>query len=399
MKTEMELDVLGEFYAMTLDKKYPGAFNITVYLKNEEVDPKVLQQAVDDLVVRLPYLSGRLTALNKWELSMKSPRIVRHEGEDVFSDYYNQGDRQHFRVYYDSQLIKVEVTHVMVDGRSLAAITKALLIRYFELLGVKMSEVKGINCATEPHPEELEDPFKKFGEAVQPTKPKEKVAKVKPYRNEDAQLSQIRVVNQTFDLEKVKREARKIGATINEYLLIQIFLSIAEERQEKGKTEPIIIDVPRDNRRFFPTSSIRNFIGDIRVRMPEVDDLQIMAKEIRAQFSKISAETVKEELDEMLFASVSLEKMPKFLKKLMVKTVMAGKMKEITLTFTNLGKIELPDELTDRISHMAFINGATRNQPSIFSCASFNNTLTLTATVMSPDKTVEATMARIESGI
>jgi len=397
MKTELELDVLGEFYALALDKKYSGAFNITTHLK-EVVDPKFLQQAVDDLVTRLPYLSGCLTASNKWELSLKSPQVVPDVGADVFSDYYSQGDRQHFRVLYGTHLIKVEVTHVMMDGRSLAAMTKALLIRYFELLGIEMNEIKGIHCATDPHPEELEDSFKKFGDAVKP-KSKDKVVKVKPYRNENMQVSQVQVVSQSFDLEQVKGEAKKVGVTINEYLLIQIFLAMAEERKARGKTGPIVVDVPRDNRRFFPTSSIRNFIGDVKITMPEVDDLTVMAQDIQDQFAKISAETVKEDLDEMVFASASLEQLPKFLKKLMLKIVMANKVKESTLMFTNLGKIELPVELKERISHMAFINGITRNQSSIFSCVSFDNVLTLTATVMVPDDTAEKVMARINGGI
>ncbi|MCL2588169.1 MAG: hypothetical protein FWD84_02040 [Oscillospiraceae bacterium] len=393
MKKELELDVLGEFYTAILDKKYPGSFNITTYLK-EAVDPKVLQKAVDDLVIRLPYLSGGLNGSNKWELTLKSPQVMPDLGIDDFSDYYKQGDRQHFRVLYGADFIKVEVTHVMTDGRSLATITKALLVRYFELLGLEMSAAKVISCASVASPEELEDPYKKFGEAVQ-SKSKDKVVKVKPYRNENIQLSQVRVVSQNFDLDQVKAKAKKIGATISEYLLIQIFLAMAEERQEKGQSNPIIANVPRDNRRFFPTSSIRNFIGNVNITMPEVDDMTDMAEEIHAQFSKASAETVKKELDEMVFAHSALKKLPMFLKKLLLKTMMSHQVKESTFTFTNLGRMELPAELTDRISHMAFVNGITRNQSYIFSCVSFENTLTLTATIIVPSDTAEKAIANM----
>ena len=55
----MELDPIGQYYASVITPKHPGQFMLSAYL-NEVVDPNILQQSVNEVVCRLPFLSGRL---------------------------------------------------------------------------------------------------------------------------------------------------------------------------------------------------------------------------------------------------------------------------------------------------------------------------------------------------
>jgi len=54
-KNKIKLDHLGQFYAAASNKNNPGTFSIAVNLK-ENIVPEALQQAVNDLMKRLPHL-------------------------------------------------------------------------------------------------------------------------------------------------------------------------------------------------------------------------------------------------------------------------------------------------------------------------------------------------------
>ena len=58
-KKSMEIDVIRQYYTSINNSKELGVFALSVYLK-EEVNPKILQQAANDLTHRLPFLNGRL---------------------------------------------------------------------------------------------------------------------------------------------------------------------------------------------------------------------------------------------------------------------------------------------------------------------------------------------------
>jgi len=380
MNTHFELDFMGGVYASTINQNNLGAFSISVYLK-DSVDQQVLQQAVNDLVKRLPYLSGCLTPDLQYEILSDPPTIMIDEIPITFTDYYNHGQGHMLRILYGEHHIRVEVTHVMTDGRGLTSITRALTVRYFELLGMEMDKIGIIDCTKPMVSEESENAYERFTNS-DPVKRKPKKPKIKAYKHEHLKPSKARIITKNFELEKIKEKAKVHGLTISEYILTHIFLAIAKERDESGSVKPITASIPVDLRSFFHTPTIRNFIGSSpNILIQEAGEFTEIATQIRSQFEAITTDYLQAEINEFELSRKKLNSTPKWIIKPMLKLIMSQMYKETTMMFSNLGLVKFPKEVEPRINYLDFNNSPIAGLPYLFSCITFGNTLTLSITV------------------
>ncbi|MCL1842830.1 MAG: hypothetical protein FWF79_03375, partial [Defluviitaleaceae bacterium] len=163
-KTRIALDPVGLYYASTISEANPGNFNISAYL-HEKIDPQVLQTAVNDLMRRLPFLSGRLYGgffQYFHEILEAPPQIIKADTVPLFGEYYKEGSGHVLRVLYGERHFTVEAIHSIVDGRGLAKVVCALLVRYFELLGVRVSKSDIVDCRGIAVAEEAEDAYIRY---------------------------------------------------------------------------------------------------------------------------------------------------------------------------------------------------------------------------------------------
>jgi len=379
MNTHFELDFMGGVYASTINQNSLGAFSISIHLK-ELVDQQVLQQAVNDLVKRLPYLNGRLTSDLQYELLSDPSKIVLDEIPIMFTDYYNHGQGHMLRILYGEHHIRVEVTHIMTDGRGLVSITRALIVRYFELQGIEMDKARIIDCSKPMVPEESENAYERFMNS-EPVKRKPKKAKIKAYKHEHQKTTKARIITKNFELDKIKEKAKAQELTISEYMLTHIFLAIAKERDESGNNKPITSNIPVDLRSFFPTPTVRNFIGSSpNIIMQETGEFAEIATQIRSQFTAITKSYFQAEINEFEMSRKQLNSIPKWIRKVMLKFIMAQMYKETTTMFTNLGLVKFPKEIESQVDYLTFDNSPIAGLPYLFSCITFGNTLTLSIT-------------------
>lgn len=160
----MEIDVIGQYYTSINNSKQPGVFALSVYLK-EEINPKILQQAANDLIHRLPFLNGRVKKSffdYQYEFLRTLAKIEPDDQEPLFCDYYNKGDRHMIKIVYGRQHFTVKTTHSICDGRGLLRFTTSLIVRYFELLGLNADKGGVIDCNGKFATEEAEDASKRF---------------------------------------------------------------------------------------------------------------------------------------------------------------------------------------------------------------------------------------------
>ena len=165
-KTRIELDPVGLYFAAVTSRKHPATYSISAYL-SELVVPDVLQQAVDDLMRRLPFLNGRLFRGffgYYHEILAEPPMIVRAGNGHTFSAYFESGSGHVLRILYGERHVTVEVLHSICDGRGLAKIVSALLVRYFEILGIAAESAGLIDWSVAPRPEEAEDAFARYAD-------------------------------------------------------------------------------------------------------------------------------------------------------------------------------------------------------------------------------------------
>ena len=400
VRPNTELDPIGQYYASIITPNHPGSFMLSAYLR-EAIDPVILQQAVDDVMRRLPFLCGCLQPKFFWyhhKILSTPPKIVWMGDTYRFTDYYNKGDGHVLRVLYGQRHITVETIHSVVDGQGLAKTIQALLGRYFEHLGVSFEKANMIDCADITQAEEWEDAYQRFYDPSKGRSGRKDKKYPDSYHQEGAKPAAAHVVLKTFDLAAVKQAAKAYQATVTEYMMAQIFSAIAEERSARGCNKPITALLPIDCRTFFPTKTLRNFVDSSIITMPETDDFSAMLADIRAQFAKINAAFVQANINEFQSFKNSGKYLPRVLKKWVLRRLENSEGGGLTTTFSSLGKVSLPPEIEARLTHMAFIiDAAEEDMPATYASASIGNTLTLAITLcMEADELVQNIVSKLK---
>ena len=380
---EMTLDIVGQYYSSINTSKQPGVFALSVYLK-EPVQVQILQQAANDLMQRLPFMNGRLGYGffdYKYKILGTFQAVVPYDNEPLFTDYYNKGSRHMIRVLYGKNHFTVKTTHSICDGRGLSKFTKALIVRYFELLGVDIKD-KGdiIDCNETPKAEESEDATKRFmtnpPEGYQKKTPKKENA----YHIKFSKSSPQNIISKNFDADKIKEAAKTVDATITEYILAHIFYALAKRRDTAGEKGIITGTIPIDCRSFFPSETLRSFVASAEITMPENTDFPQMIKLIKAEFKKITKYSVHEQLYEHQKMYNDIRFVPRIIKNLLMRMITKWEAAEISTGISNLGLIQLPEEIENHIEHIEFPIALEQDFSNFFSCVTIGNTLTLTAT-------------------
>jgi NRPS condensation-like uncharacterized protein len=400
-KTRITLDPVGQFYAATINDKQPGNFYITTYL-NEPIVPKVLQVAVNDLITRLPFLSGRLYNGFFWhfhEILSKPPQIVPTEDTSLFDAYYKNGDRNVLRVRYGEQHFTVEAIHSIVDGRGLTKIVRALLVRYFELLGLTVNKDDIVDCFGSLQLDEAEDAYGRFENFKKKyIGPKDIKFENTAYHHEKAKRASTRIISKTFGSEKIKALSQAHNATISEYLLAHIFSTIAEERNACGSRKPITSMLPIDCRNFFSSNTFRSFVLSKIITMPETLDFSEMLRQLRTQFTSIDFDFVQREINSIQKLRRNIKFLPRVLKQWVLKWREYFDGNKLTTVFSNLGRISLPHEIIERVSNLEFVISSTEHMPYSFACITLGDSLTLTITVgVEGNELAEQVLKKIEN--
>lgn len=376
----IKLDHLGQFYAATNNENNPGVFNVSAHL-NEPILPDMLQKAVNDLMQRLPYLNVKSTRGFLWhynQMLAKPPIILNERAFPALCRCFKNNHLMRF--IYGEKSITVEVLHSVCDGRSLAMVLISLLARYFELPGNSINKEGLIDCNAPMHTEEAEDAYLRYADAEKSTSDKIKeVYKVK-YEPVDVQIKTIK-----FDLAQIKSKAKAYGATITEYIMAHICNEFAKQRKADACNKPITVNVPIDCRGFFPTKSMRNFVSNKVIVMPEARDFTELIKGIKNQFATIDADFIKSNISDMERQLQRAWFVPLFIKNWVMARVGEATAIGSTTGFSNLGLIKLPVELQGRVAAISFALGAEPNMPYQFACVATGNTLTLTATTTAKD--------------
>jgi NRPS condensation-like uncharacterized protein len=390
-KTRIELDPVGLYYAVVTSRMHPATFSISAYL-SEPVVPHALQQAVNDLMHRLPFLSGRLRRGffgYYHEILADPPMIVPTRIGHTFSAYFETGTGHVLRILYGERHFTVETLHSICDGRGLTKIVSALLVRYFEILGIATEKAGLIDWSADPRPEEAEDAFARYADLKttdSPTRLTSTSAERPAYHCDCSQPTPTRFVTRKFDLAKVRSAAKTHDATISEYVLAHIFRAIADDRAARGSKEPITASVPIDCRSFFPSETYRNFLSDALIVMPETEDFAVMVQQLRQQFTKIDADLVHGDINASQKLRNNTRFLPRVAKKPIGKMLERSDLRRLTTTFSNLGLVKLPREVEERVEMLEFVLRGQPGSPYSFACIAVGGALTLTTTVSVEDR-------------
>lgn len=361
-------------------------FRLCAVLK-DEVKPELLKDALSTALTRFPMFSVKLKQGIFWyyfEQNDKQP-LIRKETSLMF-DSVNTDEHHKFMfcLEYNGKRISLEMYHALTDGTGGMEFFKTILY-YYLLLNQQKIENDGsiITKEYEKLTDEGQDSFVYNYDKLQKNIKKEPVAyKIKgtPYMGK-----WVGITHAYVNVDEVKALAHAKDATITEYLG-SVLLYVIYERYQDHKKRPITLFTPVNARKYFDSSSLRNFMLYIRTQLP-MDNNQTYTFDdiINIVKTNFSTSLTKEHLTARLVSNVKIEKnifiriLPLFIKKIALKLSYKAYGSDLsTFSFSNLGVIKVPKDIYKYVDNIYFMLGTNTAGPTNLAASTFNNVLTLT---------------------
>lgn len=368
------LDNAAKIFPEVYSKNEPHVFRVQIALK-EEIEPGILQVAVNNLLVRYPMFKVKLRRGLFWIYLDRNDKdfVIEEMPYKIcgLMNFHNQNDYL-FRVFYRKNTIAVETFHTLTDGTGLSEFVKSLTYEYLKLKGYDITPDNLIRTTVEkPLHTESEDSSKTYYSNKNNKNEKEDLA----YRVKGTETpnNEIKLLSVILSTKEVKELAKKHNATITEYIVAVMAHSIYTTQIEnrlgvKGNDKPLKIGLPVNLRTRFPSITMRNFVNIISVVLPSNKDGITVDDMLQAAKQEIKTKTTKEELTRIMSEYVSYEKnflvrlIPSILKKYVLKVgyhLLGSRLHSMSLS--NVGLVKFPPSMEPFIDDMAFMVGASKN--------------------------------------
>lgn len=348
-----QLDNAAKIFPPNSGKRDTKVFRFDCRLK-EEVDPEILQKALDKTMLSFPLYASIIRKGLFWyyfEASTIKP-IVSLEKKSPCSSLYNEDVKSLlFEVTYFKKRINLEIHHVLTDGVGALQFLRTLVLNY--LVMVHHEELQGQALAIDYDASIAEkevDSFKKYcsrgkGEKSPATK------KVYKFKGEKLEGNFLQVINGVVSVKEVLEQAHAYNTTLTIYLTGILLYAISKQMTRREKKQPVVMDVPVNLRPYFQSASARNFFSVLHVpyyfNEKEVK-LEDIIQYLKEYFEKeLKAEKFQAKMNHL----VALEKnyvtraIPLILKKPTLQLAHYFTNKEVTTSFSNIGKVTMPKEL------------------------------------------------------
>jgi len=384
-----KLDLSAIVYPTLQRRDFSSVYRLSVVLK-EEVEPQILQRALDLTLPRFPTYKAAIRKGVFWRYLEPNNRPGPFVQEDVKNPcqpmHFKANNRYLVRVYYYGKRIALEAHHSLGDGTGGMCVLQTLTATYLRLLGHKEIANGGfvLDINEEPDKEELEDAYMRYANArVCPPRLGEKAYRV---RGTKEPFYTLNIIDGILSVSEVMAVAKKYNATITEYLNSVLLYALLQKQEDDRpvKLRPVKIAMPVNLRRFFPTITLRNFITMI---YPGVDPRlgEYTFEEIVTQVHNYMRYYINEKLlrgDITTNAATQrnpfIRIVPLFLKDFAVRTFYTKiQDKNSSAGLTNMGALKVPEGMKPYIERFDIYMGQPFSTRTNCAIISFEDILTI----------------------
>lgn len=370
-----KLDNMGKFYSSISNRKTPAVFRYSTTI-TEEIDEKVLQDALDETVEMFPNFNVNLRKGIFWYYleSTNKKFKVTEENLPICFKLYNNSENFLFRVNHYRNRINFEVSHIISDGVGSLNFFKTLVYNYLRL---KYS-LENITIEYDAsHYEKTENSFDKYYKKIK-IKPN---FKKKIYKFESKKLNnEIRFMELHLSANEVLELSHSYNATLTSLLIAVLIYSIRDEIKLEDLKKTIKINVPVDLRKYFKSITSMNFFGLISVLYQFKSKDDKFSEIINSVSEQLKINTTHENLSVRMNEMISLEKnviarcLPIFLKNIILNYSDKVANRGSTSTISNIGLIKVAPDLEEYIKE---INILTSTNGFQFTVCSYKNDLSI----------------------
>lgn len=383
-----KLDLSAIVYPTLQRRDFSSVYRLSVVLK-EDIDPAVLQQALDKTLTRFPTYKVTIRKGLFWRYLEPNNRPGPYVREDIKNPcmpmHFKGNNRYLIRVYYYGPRIALEAHHCLGDGTGGMCLLQTLTAVYLGLLGHPITPSGFVLALNEaPDPGELEDAYMRYATAkVKPPRPAERTYRV---RGTKEPFYTLNIIDGVLSVRQVMAVAKRYGATITEYLNAVLLYALLQKQNEEFhiKLRPVRIAMPVNLRRFFPSNTLRNFITMV---YPSIDPRlgEYSFEEIVTQVHNYMRYYIN---DKFLCGDITtnaatqhnllIRVVPLFIKDLVVKTFYTRVQdKNSSAGLTNMGALKVPEDMKPYIERFDIYMGQPFSSRTNCAIISFEDILTI----------------------
>lgn len=385
----VKLDNAAKIYPASRNRHWSNMFRLSATLTSP-VDTEVLQSALDVTVRRFPTISARLRRGAFWyylQQLREAPKIQKEYSYPLAYMHSEEARRCAFRVIAHKDRIAVEFFHSLTDGTGGLIFLKTLVAEYLQQkYGVHIPAQFGVlGRLEEPSADEMEDSFLKYAGPVSASR---KEADAWHFQGTEEPEGRLNLICFQLNVKEVLAKAHAYDTTLTGFLCAAVMQAILNLQAEKvpniRRRKAVKVLIPVNLRKLFPSKSLRNFA---LYAIPELDPRlgQYDFKEI-CKIVKLKMETdiTPKHMSRMIATNVRSEQMmiirvmPLPIKNLVMKAVFnaVGERKSF-MSLSNLGAVQLPEEMKPYVRRMDMILGAQAAAPHNCGVVSYGDTLYL----------------------
>ncbi len=328
----------------------------------EDIDPVILKEAVAEAAEVFDVFNYILKKGLFWYYFEKSDLrpVVREEYKSVCGPLYNKEKKGLlYEVTYYKKRINLEIFHALSDGTGALMMLQCIVNKYISKKhGIPEPE---LSYDASNHDKEDDSFYRYYDESEKAKKARNKRKKAYKFRS-GTRLPEdrISVITGLIDLKPILEEAHKYNTTVTGYLTAMLLCSIGESMPRRAKKMPVVLTIPINLRKHFPSSSARNFFATVNIGYNFKKNPGDFESVVRSVTDDLKEKLSKSNLEDLVSKYSSIENnffvrlAPLGFKNFCLKVAHDYRMQETSGTFSNIGKASLPKEIEAYVRSIDF---------------------------------------------
>ena len=375
------LDNAAKLFSAARSPKDTRVFRFYCELK-EEVKEEILQEALNQTIQKYPVFLSVMRKGLFWHYLEKSELrpVVREEYKEPCSSLYVRDKKTLlFEVTYYKKRINFEVFHALTDGTGATEFLRELVKNYLYLIHEEDLEPVELSNQYLTVKDQEDDSFSRYYDPDFPRKKKKKIRAVQIKKGGKG-YEELQINEASMSVKELLGIAREKKVSMSVLLTAAFICAIHEEMSRMQEKKPVILMVPVNLRKIFPSDSMLNFFGYIEPGYQfggGKDSFEDVLEAVKLYFQEnLSKEHMAGRMNEL----IAIEK-HKILKwaplELKNRCIRAGaKMaeQEVTAVLSNMSVVKMPEDYAQYIEKFGVYTSTNRTELCI---CSFQDTLSL----------------------
>lgn len=375
------LDNAAKLFSAASSPKDTRVFRFYCELK-EEVKEEILQEALNQTIQKYPVFLSVMRKGLFWHYLEKSELrpVVREEYKEPCSSLYVRDKKTLlFEVTYYEKRINFEVFHALTDGTGATEFLRELVKNYLYLIHEEDLEPVELSNQYLTVKDQEDDSFSRYYDPDFPRKKKKKIRAVQIKKGGKG-YEELQINEASMSVKELLGIAREKKVSMSVLLTAAFICAIHEEMSRMQEKKPVILMVPVNLRKIFPSDSMLNFFGYIEPGYQfggGKDSFEDVLEAVKLYFQEILS---KEHMAGRMNELIAIEK-HKILKwaplELKNRCIRAGaKMaeQEVTAVLSNMSVVKMPEDYAQYIEKFGVYTSTNRTELCI---CSFQDTLSL----------------------